>query len=184
MASAFLLTGNPGTGKTTLIRKALAFYSGKAGGFYTAEIKENGVRLGFKLVTIDGTESVLSHVSIRSTYRVGKYGVDLKTMDNIAADAIEKAVQDKLLIIIDEIGKMELFSEKFKSIVLKALDSGRPILGTVMIKSNSFADEVKRRSDVNLVVVTADNRDLVLAEIKKWLFNQTDENITTTPGEN
>ncbi len=81
MKQVCLLTGKPGTGKTSLIKQAVAGMGGKAGGFYTEEIRSGGTRLGFRLVTLDGESAVLAHVNIHSRYRVSKYGVDIDNLD-------------------------------------------------------------------------------------------------------
>jgi nucleoside-triphosphatase len=73
MKQVYLLTGKPGTGKTSLIKQAIAGMQGKAGGFYTEEIRSGGVRQGFRLVTLDVEEAILAHLDIRSQHRVGKY---------------------------------------------------------------------------------------------------------------
>ncbi len=105
----YLLTGRPGTGKTSLIKEAVARYRSRAGGFYTEEIRSQGTRLGFKLVTLDGQEAVLSHVGIQSPYRVGKYGVDVGSLERVGVATLRQAVKERDLIVVDEIGKMELF---------------------------------------------------------------------------
>ena len=169
MASVYLLTGKPGTGKTTVIRQALAGAAVKAGGFYTHEIRSGGNRLGFRIVTLDGKEAVLSHVDNRSRYRVGKYGVDISNLDGIAVAAIERALEESDLIVIDEIGKMELLSTRFREAVLKAMDSGRKVLGTIMLAPHPFADEIKRRPEVRVLEVTRSNQQQVLKEITDWL---------------
>jgi nucleoside-triphosphatase len=170
MKNVYLLTGRPGTGKTSLIKSAVTGLKGRAGGFYTEELRSSdGVRLGFRLVTLEGKSGVLAHVKYKSRERVGKYGVDLKVMDEIGVTALLDAIASCDVIIIDEIGKMELFSDKFKDAVIKAVESGKKVLGTVMLTSNSFAGALKRRSEVELIPVTRTNNGQVMEEIKGWL---------------
>ncbi len=169
MASVYLLTGSPGTGKTTVIREATAGSEIKAGGFYTEEIKSGGTRQGFRIVTLDGQDAVLAHVDNPSRYRVSKYGVDISNLDSIGVAAIERAMAESDLIVIDEIGKMELFSPRFRETVLKAIDSGKKVLGTVMLKPHPFADDIRGRPEVKVVELTRANHDQVLKEITDWL---------------
>jgi nucleoside-triphosphatase len=169
MASVCLLTGSPGTGKTTVIRQAIAGSEIKAGGFYTEEIRSGGIRQGFRIVTLDGQDAILAHVDNHSRYRVSKYGVDITNLDNIGVAAIEQAIAESDLIVIDEIGKMELFSPRFSEAVLKAINSGKKVLGTIMLNPHPFADEVKRHPNVKVVELTRANHDQVLKEIIDWL---------------
>jgi len=95
MKRVYLLTGRPGTGKTRLIKEAIAGVGNKAGGFYTEEIRSSGgVRLGFRLVTLDGQSAILAHVNIQSRYRVGKYGVDIESLDRVGIPALQRAAQE------------------------------------------------------------------------------------------
>jgi nucleoside-triphosphatase len=169
MASVYLLTGSPGTGKTTVIRQAITGLEIKAGGFYTEEIRSGGVRQGFRIITLDGQDAVLAHVDNPGRCRVSKYGVDTTSLDNVGVAAIERAIRDSDLIVIDEIGKMELFSPGFKEAVLKAIDSGKKLLGTIMLSPHPFADDVKRRAEVKVVEVTRNNHEPILREINHWL---------------
>jgi nucleoside-triphosphatase len=169
MASVCLLTGSPGTGKTTVIRQAIAGPEINAGGFYTEEIRSGGVRQGFRIVTIDGQDAILAHVDNPGRYRVSKYGVDTDNLDNIGVAAIERAIRESDLIVIDEIGKMELFSPRFREAVFKAIDSGKKVLGTVMLNPYPFADDIKRRPDVKVIELTRTNHQQVLSEITDWL---------------
>jgi nucleoside-triphosphatase len=169
MANVYLLTGSPGTGKTTVIRQAVAISKARAGGFYTEEIRTGGARQGFRIVTLDGNDAILSHVDSLSRHRVSKYGVNIQNLDNVGVTAINQAIEESDLIVIDEIGKMELFSPRFRQAVLRAIDSGQKVLGTVMLSPNPFADDIKRRPNVKVIELTRTNHEQVMAEILDWL---------------
>ena len=169
MKRVYLLTGRPGTGKTSLIKQAVAKMRGKAGGFYTEEIRSGGIREGFRLVTLDGQEATLAHVNIHSPYRVSKYGVDIDNLDRVGVPALRRAVQQCDLVVIDEIGKMELFSFDFRDAVLQIIGSGKRVLGTIMLNANPWADAIKRQPQVNLVTVTRTNYQDVLEGLLHWL---------------
>ena len=169
MQQVYLLTGRPGTGKTSLIKQAVAGMTGKAGGFFTEEIRSEGVRQGFRLVTLDGQSATLAHVNIHSPHRVSKYGVDIDNLDRVGVSALHKAAEECDLVVIDEIGKMELFSANFREAVLQIIDSGKRILGTIMLSANPWADAIKRRLQVNLIEVTRTNHRQVLEELLHWL---------------
>jgi len=169
MKQVYLLTGRPGTGKTSIIKQAVAGMKGKAGGFYTEEIRSQGVREGFRLVTLGGPTAILAHIDIHSQYRVSKYGVDLDSLDGVGVSALYQAAEDCDLVVIDEIGKMELFSANFREAVLHIIDSGKKVLGTIMLSPNPWADAIKRQPQVNLVSVTRANYQQVLGELRHWL---------------
>ncbi len=169
MKQVYLLTGRPGTGKTSLIKQIVGGIHDKAGGFYTEEIRQQGVREGFRLVTLDGQSAILAHVDIQSPYRVSKYGVDVDSLDRVGVSALREAARRCELVVIDEIGKMELFSADFRETVSRLIDQGRIILGTIMLNPNHWADEIKRRPEVNLITVTRDNHPEVLKELTEWL---------------
>ena len=143
--------------------------TGKAGGFYTEEIRSQGIRQSFKLVTLDGQETIMAHVSIQSPYHVGKYGVDVDTLDRVGVAALEQADLQHKLVVVDEIGKMELFSVNFRKVVSQIIDSDRRLLGTIMLSPNPWADAIKQRPRVKLLLVTGSNYHQVLAELRQWL---------------
>lgn len=175
-----LITGSPGVGKTTLIRRVLEEMSGEVGGFYTEEIREKGIRKGFKVTNFDGQEGVLAHVDIESPFRVGKYGVDIEVFEWLGVSAVERAVREEKTVVIDEIGKMELHSARFRSAVLSALDGGSLVLATIGRISDPFVEEIKRRKDVHLLVVTPGNRDALVSEVAKLVKDSRggeDENL-------
>jgi len=167
MKRAWLLTGPPGVGKTSIIRQAVTRI--EAGGFYTDEIRESGERQGFRLVTLDGKSAMLAHTEFKSPHKVGKYGVDIASLEAVGVAALRRAIQEEPVVVIDEIGKMELFSEAFRQVVLEALESGKKVLGTIMLKPHPWADEIKRRPDVELVWLTKDNRQQVLLQTRSFL---------------
>lgn len=169
MKQVYLLTGRPGTGKTSLIKQVVVGMTGKAGGFYTEEIRSGGERQGFRLVTLDGQEAILAHVNIKSPYRVSKYGVDINSLDRVGVAALNQAAKEYQLVVVDEIGKMELFSANFREDVLKIINSGKKVLGTIMSSANPWADTIKRQPQVNLIEVTRTNHQQILEELSLWL---------------
>lgn len=169
MKPVYLLTGKPGTGKTSLIKQAVAELEGRAGGFYTEEIRSRGARLGFKLITLDGHEAVLAHADFNKRFQVSKYGVDVDSLDRVGVAALRRAAEQCDLVVVDEIGKMELFSADFREIVLQTISGGKRVLGTIMLHSNPWADNIKRQPQVNLVTVTRASYHQVLDDIRSWL---------------
>ena len=160
-----LITGFPGLGKTTLIEKlseALTYLHPV--GFYTEEIREGGERKGFELVNLEGKRGVLSHVDIKSPYRVGQYKVDISGFEDFL-DGISFFDPSSGLIMIDEIGKMECLSDKFKKILIEILDSEKWVIATIALKGSGLITEVKQRQDVKLFEITKGNRNSLLSEI-------------------
>ena len=166
MTKRILLTGRPGSGKTTLIQRVVNDLALPAGGFYTKEIRERGVRVGFKLVTLDGKESVFAGVNFKTTERIGKYGLDLSELETFGVAAIREAVHARQLVVIDEIGPMEIRSPIFCDAVNEAFDSDAPILGTIVGRSLPFADAIKARSDVHILEVRLSNRQELLSKLR------------------
>ena len=161
----FLITGLPGVGKTTLIERlseALTYLHPV--GFYTEEIREGGERKGFELVNLEGKRGVLSHVDIKSPYRVGQYKVDISGFEDFL-DGISFFDPSSGLIMIDEIGKMECLSDKFKKILIEILDSEKWVIATIALKGSGLITEVKQRQDVKLFEITKRKRDSLLSEI-------------------
>ncbi len=169
MKSVYLLTGAPGSGKTSIIKQAVAAARGSTGGFYTEEIRSRGVRQGFRLVTLDGDTATLAHTDIQSHYRVSRYRVDLDSLERVGVSALRRAGQHSDLVVVDEIGKMELFSPRFRETVMEIIDSGKMVLGTIMLAPNPWADAIKSKPQVKLVEVTRARRDQALAELSGWL---------------
>ena len=159
MTQNLLLTGSPGCGKTTLIKKVLCKYDGEAGGFYTQELSVAGTRVGFEIATLDEQRGILAHVDLPKMKSIGKYGVDLSALENIGIQAVERAIRRNWLVVIDEIGPMEIFSNKFRNLVDLAIISDARFLGTIVRRSTPFTDEIKRRPEITLIEVNANNRD-------------------------
>jgi nucleoside-triphosphatase len=168
-----LLTGPPRIGKTTLILRTAELLTKPYAGFYTEEILEEGKRVGFSLQTFSGKTGILSHIDFKSRFRVGKYRVSLTDLEEIALPEIEEGIKQKQIILIDEIGKMELYSAKFTQVVLQTLNSNLPFVGTIVHTAHPWADEIKKRKDVELIEVTPENRDRLVQELTQKLASST-----------
>ncbi len=125
--------------------------------------------MGFRLVTLDGESAILVDVNIHSRYRVSKYGVNIDNLDQVGVPALYKAAEGCDLVVIDEIGKMELFSANFKEAVLQIIGSGKRVLGTILLNPNPWADAIKLKPQVNLITVTRATYHQVLEEVLHWL---------------
>jgi len=171
MGRTLLLTGHPGVGKTTVIQQVAAVLGPRAGGFYTEEISGPGGRKGFRLVTLDGREAVMAHVDIRTRHRVGRYGVDVATLDSVGVAAIRKAIdsRDAVAVVIDEIGKMEMFSGEFRGAVLKAMSSSKIVVATVMQKNHDWVSALKAMPQVTVWEITEANRDAMPGRVLQWI---------------
>ena len=169
MGRTLLITGLPGVGKTTIVKQVAQILGPRAGGFYTEEIRGPGGRKGFRLVTLDGREAVMAHVDIRTRNRVGRYGVDVATLDAVGVAAMREAVQSREVVVIDEIGKMELFSGEFQGAVLKAMSSSKIVVATVMHKSHTWVDALKAMPQVTVWQVTKSNRDQMPVRVIEWI---------------
>ena len=128
-----------------------------------------GVREGFSIVTLDGKEAVLAHITIDSPFRVGKYGVDISVLDDIGVTAIYNAIAVNDVIVIDEIGKMELFSPRFIKAVQDALSSNKKLLGSITLKPHPLADTIKQSMYIRLAEMTRNSQRQILNELLSWL---------------
>jgi nucleoside-triphosphatase len=169
LTQALLLTGAPGTGKTTIIREAISASKAKAGGFYTQEIRQGGVRLGFEIITLDGHRAILAHADFRGPQRVGKYGVDVAALDRVAVPAMRQAIRECEVVVVDEIGRMELLSPAFRDALLEVLNSGRRLIGTIMLQPHPFADQVRRDPRVQVLLLTKATRRQAIDRVTEWL---------------
>ena len=167
-----LITGPPRTGKTTLIKKFVDFCISKnlkTGGIFTPEIREENIRVGFAIEDIlTSKQAIMASVRLKTKNRVGKYGVDIKAVEEVGVEAIKNAIKTADIIIIDEIGKMELFSQQFQEAVKEALDSNKPVLGTIGKKlMHDFAKKIKTRPDINIIVLNRQQKlDQLLSHLK------------------
>lgn len=168
---SILVTGLPGIGKTTfIINLANELKHLSAAGFYTTEIREAGVRKGFDLVSLDGRKSILSRVDIKSGYRVGQYGVDVQGFE-MFLDSLDLTHCDADVLVIDEIGKMECHSDKFKHLITFLLDSEKPLVATISLRGDGLIAQVKRRPDVQILELTAAGRDSLVIEVANSVRN-------------
>ena len=165
-SAKILLTGSPGYGKTTSIMNIIANLDcEKVAGFYTQEIRENHNRKGFRWKRLDGAAGILAHVDIKGRFKVGKYGVDIIDFEKSVVPILDAERTGAELLIIDEIGKMECFSEKFVTAARRLFASDKSVLATVARKGAGLISEVKNYPDTQLFKLNHQNRDKTIEEI-------------------
>jgi nucleoside-triphosphatase len=131
-------------------------------GFVTEELRESGRRVGFAVETFSGERAILAHVDFSGPPRVGRYGVDLEAFDRLVLTALSE-VEQQDLVLLDELGKMELASGAFRSAVSELFGGPVPLVATVQAARHPFTDPLKR--DAELVRVTPRNRDELPSKI-------------------
>jgi nucleoside-triphosphatase len=153
------LTGAPSSGKTTVIKKVISKLDVPANGFYTEEERKGDRRVGFLMKTLDGETAYLAHQDIKSDFHVRRYGVSIDNIETIVVPSIKPIGSH--IIILDEIGKMECFSDVFKEATINVLDSPNIVVGTITFGGDDFILGVKARNDIEITEVTAENRDIL-----------------------
>lgn len=171
MKQNILVTGYPKVGKTTLIKEIIKEYPNKKVGFYTEEIvNTKGIRVGFRIVTLSEEEpGVLAHTNIKTGWKVGKYFVDIHEFERLIIPELEKKAN---LVIIDEIGKMELFSEKFKEKVVECLEKKNVVATITMKGGGEYVKDLKNRDDVELYYITERNRNKITKIIQGKMLEE------------
>lgn len=157
------ITGSPGTGKTSVLLKSIEVLKARGysvGGMVSREARAGGARVGFEILDLSsGRRGWLAHVNQKHGPRIGKYRVNLEDLDNIGAEAIVNAVENADVVAIDEIGPMELHSERFKEAVKKTVESRKLVVGTVHWKERDMLiQETSAREDAEIYKVTYENR--------------------------
>jgi nucleoside-triphosphatase len=156
-----LVEGRPGSGKTTVAARVAALLERNAvdvRGFLTRELRERGHRVGFQVESLDGERAILAHAKFSGPPRVGRYGVDLGAFEEIALPTLTRPPRNAVFII-DELGKMELASERFCEAVTRLLEMPVDLVATVHVHRHPLTDRLKRQPGVERVKVTRKERD-------------------------
>ena len=158
------LTGEPGCGKSTVLMKVIDILKSeglKVGGFITPEVRKNGKRIGFKVIDIDSNEEgILASIDQKTGPSVGKYRVNLEDFERVALKALDFAMRECNVICIDEIGKMELFSEKFRDKLEKILSTDKSL---VCVLHRNLIEQYKRYGKI--LYVTPKNRETLHEDV-------------------
>jgi len=165
-----LLTGLPGCGKTTVVRRVIERLDDlQVAGFYTQEVRRQGRRVGFEAVGLNGGSVMLAHADFRGPYHVGRYGVDLPGFEAVLREELAKPAADVDLYVLDEIGKMECMSHAFAEAVARVLDCPVPVLATIAAKGSGLIAAVKARPDVRILTASPGNRDRLPDELIRYI---------------
>jgi nucleoside-triphosphatase len=169
----YLLTGKPRIGKTSVIKKIIENIGREyCDGFYTEEIRadddRDDKRIGFRLVTLDGSDGILAHVSFESPFRLGRYGINLECLETIGVVSVERALAQKKLAVIDEIGPIQAGSEQFKRLLMKMFQDSSPFLGTIALQAHPWLDMIKQKN-VEICELTANNRIRIIHTLTEAL---------------
>jgi nucleoside-triphosphatase len=169
MTKNLFVSGTAGVGKTTLMREVTLAKRDRIGGFYTEPIMAGRIRKGFMIRTFDGQDRMLASKGLKSPHQLGKYGVDLNALENVGVPALRLALMSKDIIVVDEIGSMEMMSERFRTILLECLNSSKPVLATIRSAAQPFSDEVKKLVDTQTIVLTKSNYAQTKQQVRKWI---------------
>ncbi len=177
MPKNILLTGHPRVGKTTLLKNILERLGNLAlSGFYTEEVIERDVRVGFRAVTLSGSSAVFAHKDFQTDprHRLGRYGVRPELLEQLVLSHLDPLRKEADLIVVDRISKMELLSQLFRERLLETLDSTCPTLGTISLKGTGLIKRIQQRPDVQLFTLTRKNRSSLGGEVLRKLHEHLD----------
>ncbi|MCS6876151.1 MAG: NTPase [Aquificaceae bacterium] len=164
-----VITGEPGIGKTTLIKKLVRALDDKAIGFWTEEVRDQKTnkRTGFRVVNTDGESMLFASKTFVSKHLVGSYGVNVQRFESVALPVLERSLKENKIVVVDEVGKMELFSKPFRDIVKKLIDDQKKsMVLTIPIRDvHPLVSEIRRLRGAVVMQITKENRENVLEDI-------------------
>lgn len=165
-----LLTGRPGIGKTTLINKSVRRIREtgiKIGGISTREIRSRNIRKGFMIRDVEsGREAIMASTDFGEGPKIGRYRIDISALVDVGVTAIRTAIEEAEVVVIDEIGPMELLSPEMSKIILRAIDSTKPVLGVIHWKKRGrLIHAILSNPETKVIEVRHDNRDSLVPEI-------------------
>jgi len=158
------ITGRPGIGKTSVLLRALNDLKRrgyKIGGMISREVREGGIRVGFEIVDFcNGKRGWLAHRNQAMGPQIGKYRVNLRDLNAVGSRSILNATASDDIVVVDEIGPMELLSQTFRDAVVQAIESEKPLLGTIHYRlRDPVIHLIKTRRDAEILEVTYENRE-------------------------
>jgi nucleoside-triphosphatase len=165
-----VITGRPGVGKTTLIESVILALPIPVGGMITKEIRKCGHRVGFSIIDLaTRVEGVLAHIHQAEGPKIGRYRVNLDDLVNIGIRAIDRAREEGKLVVIDEIGPMEITSPGFIPAVEQVIRSDNPfIISTHANINHPLAHTLRQQFDLYRVK-TGTRNQLVEQIIEKFI---------------
>ncbi len=167
-----IITGSPGVGKTTLIKECVQPFREHVDGFYTEELRSGSERHGFLLKTFAGGSGVMAQKGLKSSIKLNKYGIDLRVIDELGVPAIRQALAAKRIVVVDEIGTMEMMSTAFCEIIGQALSGDRPLLASIRLKAEPFTSQIRKMANTRLIHLTRENFPNVKVDVRRWIEEQ------------